>query len=264
MREVSEATAKRRAQQLVDELLAPGGKFVLDAGCGSLSHLRLDAAEHRVGIDISPLQLERNTGLDERIVGDIETYQFSPDSFDLLIAWFVLEHLERPAEALDNLVAAARPGALIVVGVPNIQSIKGIVAKLTPAWAHVAVVRRVYPYWSREDEDIGPFPTKLRRSISAGRLRKYAEQRGLRVCELVTYESQFQGLVRRACHIEGRSWDRLRRAVAVVTGRRVSASGSDLLVAFQLPSRAGQVPNAVSPWTPGQVSGDPPEPGLNI
>jgi SAM-dependent methyltransferase len=264
MREESEATARRRAQVLVDELLAPGGKFVLDAGCGSLSHLRLDAAERRVGIDISPLQLERNTGLDERIVGDIETYPFSPGSFDLVIAWFVLEHLERPVEALDNLVAAARPGALIVVGVPNVQSIKGIVTKLTPAWAHVVVVRRVYPYWSREDEDIGPFPTKLRRSISAGRLREYAEQRGLRVCELLTYESQFQGLVRQACHLEGRRWDLLRRAVAVVTGRRVSASGSDLLVAFQLPSHAGRVSDAISSCTPAQVSRDPPEPGLDI
>ena len=235
-------TAERAVQELVNELLAPGGKVALEAGCGSVSYLGLHGAERLVGIDISPLQLERNAGLDERVLGDLETHRFPPGSFDLIVAWFVLEHLERPVEALDNLVAAARPGALMVLAVPNLQSVKGLVAKVTPQWLHVAAVRRAYPYWSRDEEDIGPFPTKLRRSITAARLRDYAEQRGLRVRELLTYESEFQRLIRRQCHLEGQRWELLRRAVAAVSGRRLTASGSDLLVVFEVPERGAQVP----------------------
>lgn len=113
------------------------------------------------------------------------------------MVWNVLEPLDRPVAALDNLVAAARPGALLVVAVPNVQSVKGLVAKVTPHWVHTAAVRRAYPAWPREEEDVGPFPTKLRRSISARRLREYAARLGLHVRVLVVYESEFQRRVRR-------------------------------------------------------------------
>jgi SAM-dependent methyltransferase len=239
--EASQATAQQSAQRLVDEQLGRGGKVALEAGCGAVSYLRLAAAERLVGIDISPMQLERNTGLDERVLGDLETYRFPPGSFDLIVAWFVLEHLERPVAALDNLLAAARPGAIMVLAVPNLQSVKGLLAKVTPQWVHLAAVRRAYPYWSRDEEDIGPFPTKLRRAISARRLRDYAEQRGLRVLELLAFESEFQRLIRTACRLEGQRWELLRRAVAGVSGRRLTASGSDLLVVFEVPERGTHV-----------------------
>jgi SAM-dependent methyltransferase len=238
IREVADrATALPPVQSLIDELLAPGGRVVLEAGCGSASRLRLDGASRRlVGIDISATQLERNQELDERVQGDLETYRFPADSFDLIVTWDVLEHLNHPIAALDNLVAAARSGALVVVAVPNLQSLKGLVAKLTPHWVHTATIRRVYPYWPRDQEDIGPFPTKLRRAITAARLRAYAETRGLRVREIVAYESDFQRRLRRLLHLEGRRWEALRRTVAVASCRRLTASGSELLILFEVPS----------------------------
>jgi len=236
--------AERTVQELIDEHLAPGGRVALDAGCGAVSYLRLEAADRVVGIDISTWQLERNTALDERVLGDLQTYRFQPHSFDLIVAWFVLEHLERPVEALDNLVAAARPGALMVLAVPNVQSLKALVAIVTPHWVHAAVARGAYPYMRRVEPDVGPFPTKMRRSISAGRLRDYAETRGLRVRQLVAYESQFQRLVRERCRLQGRPWELLRRAIAVMSGRRLTASGSDLLVVFQVPESGAHRPDA--------------------
>jgi SAM-dependent methyltransferase len=229
------ATARRPVQALVDQHLASGGRVALEAGCGSASHLELDGVGRLVGIDISPLQLERNEALDERVCGDLETYRFPPDSFDLVVIWDVLEHLDDPVAALDHLVAAARPGALLVIAVPNLQSVKGLVAKLTPQWVHAAAVKRAYPYWPTDEEDVGPFPTKLRRSITAGRLRSYAESRDLEVRELVAYESDFQRRVRGLLHLDGVRWDWLRRAVAVVTSRRLTAAGSDLLLVLEVP-----------------------------
>jgi SAM-dependent methyltransferase len=242
------ATAKRRTQQLVDGLLAGGGRVALEAGCGSASHLRLDGVERLVGIDISPAQLERNGALDERVLGDLESHRFPPASFDLIVAWDVLEHLDRPVLALENLVDAARPGGLVILAVPNLQSVKGLVAKFTPHWVHTAVQQGVYPDWPRDVEDVGPFPTKLRRAITVGRLVRWAEARGLRVREAVVYESHFQRRLRQRCHLQGRAWALLRRAVAAVSARRVTASGTDLLVVLEVPQvpaeRAGAAAQA--------------------
>jgi SAM-dependent methyltransferase len=222
-------------------LLATSGRVALEAGCGSTSHLRLDGLQRLVGIDLSAIQLERNQELDERVRGDLETYRFPADSFDLIVIWDVLEHLNDPVAALDNLVAAARPGALLVVAVPNLQSIKGLVAKFTPQWMHTAAVRSAYPNWPTDQVDVGPFPTKLRPAITAGRLRRYAERNGLRVRELVAYESQFQRRLRHRLGLEGRPWEACRRAVAAASGRKLTASGSELLILLEVPLTAEPV-----------------------
>ena len=228
------ASARRPVQDLVDECLEPGGRVVLEAGCGSASYLRLDRAGRLVGLDLSPAQLARNESLDERVLGDLQTYRFAPESFDLIITWDVLEHLDRPLAALDNLVAAARPGALLVIGVPNVQSVKGLVTKFTPHWFHRAVFRVTWPDHPR-GEDVGPFPTRLRPSVAAGGLQTYAQRRGLVVRELIVYETEGHRNIRRLCHLEGRRWEMVRGLVALLSRERVTASGSDLLLVLEVP-----------------------------
>jgi SAM-dependent methyltransferase len=209
---------------------------VLEAGCGSASHLRLDGVGRLVGIDLSVAQLERNAALDERVQGDVQTHRFPASSFDLVLVWDVLEHLDRPLAALDNLIAATRPGGLLVVAVPNLLSVKGIATRLTPNRVHEAVIRRVYPYWP-DAEDVGPFPTRMRRSITPSALLCYAERRGLAIRRALVYESEFQQRVRSMCRLEGGRWRTLRRAVTALSAGRVTASGSDLLLVLQAPGK---------------------------
>ncbi len=77
---------------------------VLEAGCGSLSHFDFSDQTYVVGIDISAEQLEKNPMLHERILGDIETYEFSPNEFDIIVCWYVFEHLPHPEQALRRLL----------------------------------------------------------------------------------------------------------------------------------------------------------------
>src|SRR6266849_4277092 len=87
---------------------------ILEAGCGSYSYVRVPehTSSYSVGIDISEEQLNRNTVVDEKIVGDLETYQFAPSQFDLIICWWVLEHLSHPERALDSFVRASKDGGI--------------------------------------------------------------------------------------------------------------------------------------------------------
>jgi SAM-dependent methyltransferase len=144
---------------------------VLEAGCGSASHVHFKAAVHAVGIDISAEELEKNAAVQEKILGDIQDYPLPRQDFDVVVCWMVLEHLPRPQEALANLFRAVKPGGIVVLGFPNLASIKGIVTKVTPFWFHTLFYRWMR-YTSRH------FPTYLRAAILPHRLIRFAQDNG--------------------------------------------------------------------------------------
>jgi 2-polyprenyl-3-methyl-5-hydroxy-6-metoxy-1,4-benzoquinol methylase len=72
------------------------------------------------GIDTSIRQLERHPNLDERIVGDVQEHRFDRGSFDVVIAWQLLEHLPRPDRALSRFCDALDDGGLLVLGLRNV------------------------------------------------------------------------------------------------------------------------------------------------
>ena len=153
---------------------------VLEAGCGSASHIGFDAAVHAVGIDISREQLDRNAIIQESILGDLQTYPLPKNDFDVVVCWTVLEHLSRPNDALLNMFEAVQPGGLVILGFPNLSSIKGVVTKFTPHWFH-QLFYRLQNYKS------SPFPTYFRMDIMPDRIRRFAEKNGFSVelCRVV-------------------------------------------------------------------------------
>src|SRR4051812_43966697 len=95
--------AIRQLKTTLDRLLE--GKqieHVLEAGCGSASHISIAADACLTGIDISEKQLARNQALDEKILGDVQSYALPESRFDVIICWDVLEHLPHPELALEN------------------------------------------------------------------------------------------------------------------------------------------------------------------
>ena len=153
---------------------------LLEAGCGSASHIQFNAEVHAVGIDISPEELEKNTAVQEKILGDIQEYSLPKEEFDVVICWMVLEHLSRPKDALLNLSRTVRPQGLLILGFPNLLSVKGIVTKITPFWFHEQFYKFMR-YKSRH------FPTFLRTDIIPKNVVQFAEDNGFSVelCKLV-------------------------------------------------------------------------------
>lgn len=97
------------------------GARMLDAGCGTGRNLqefaRLGTA---TGIDPSPEAIDfcRQRGIEGVSRGTIEHLAFPDDSFDLLIATDVLEHLPDDRAALRELRRVAAPGATLLCTVP--------------------------------------------------------------------------------------------------------------------------------------------------
>jgi hypothetical protein len=80
-------------QRVIDSHMGNGGPVrLLEAGCGSMSKVRLGDNVQVVGTDISAQQVARNESLHERILGDIQTYPIPERSFLL----DVLARLDAP------------------------------------------------------------------------------------------------------------------------------------------------------------------------
>ena len=64
-----------------------GGNYikVVEAGCGSPSQMRFTAAIHAVGIDMSADELEKNTAVQEKILGDTQEYPLPEGEFDVIV-----------------------------------------------------------------------------------------------------------------------------------------------------------------------------------
>ena len=213
---------------------------VLDAGCGAELPFRIPGATELVGIDISPDALALNTELDSAIVGDIQTYPLPPESFDLVICWNVLEHLPNPVVAVENMTRALRPGGILVLGLPNLWSLKGLLTRATPHRFHVWAYRRLLGDTDAGSPGHGPFPTYLRREIAPGRLVSLGRRHGLEPLYLSTYavpDPLSGGL--------GAVWRSVLRVLRALSAGRWDPAASEHVAvlrraeALDLPARAG-------------------------
>jgi SAM-dependent methyltransferase len=145
---------------------------LFEAGCGSASHFGFEGIARSVGIDISQDVLDKNTMLDEKILGDLQTHPLPKRQFDIVVCWDVLEHLPRPQAALANMFATVSSDGLLVLGFPHLISIKGLVTKFTPYSFHVWLYKTVLKY------DFVPFPTFLSTDIIPRRVVEFGEENG--------------------------------------------------------------------------------------
>ncbi len=86
-------------------------------------------AAELVGIDNNRAMIEvlsEQYGVNDILLGDIEVAEDYPDdSFDVVIAGEILEHLNNPGRALNAVRQRMTDGAVLIVTVPNAYSFKG-------------------------------------------------------------------------------------------------------------------------------------------
>jgi len=122
------------------------GLTVLDVGSG-----RRVAVSDRpedwtyIGLDIDRTELDRASGYDASVVGDITEHDPSLDGrFDLVISRFLLEHVKPIDRALANVHRYLRPGGWMVSIVPGRHAPFAVVNRLLPSHAGKRVLARVF------------------------------------------------------------------------------------------------------------------------
>ena len=119
--------ANTLAQLLHHDTFYPAESNVLEAGCGTGAQTIILAQKspdaHFMSIDISPVSIETAQASIEKRgltnvtfrVADIFNLPFGSNSFDHIFVCFVLEHLQHPLEALEQLKVVLKPGGTITV-----------------------------------------------------------------------------------------------------------------------------------------------------
>ena len=109
-----------------------------------------------VGTDVDPAVLT-NPALDEaHVVALGDPLPFDAETFDLVVADHVLEHVnaEDAADVAADVLRVLKPGGWFAARTPNKWGMIGVGARVVPNTLHVAVLSRLQP--GRKAEDVFP------------------------------------------------------------------------------------------------------------
>lgn len=140
----------RRRRARVIARLVPGGP-ILDIGCGRgfmLSFLRQAGFEpHGVELNEAAAWHARNRLSLEVHVGSVLDAPYGPEQFQAVVLWHSLEHMRFPERILAHAKQVLKPGGLLVVAVPNSDSLQA--RWFGNRWFHLDVPRHYFHFGSR-------------------------------------------------------------------------------------------------------------------
>jgi SAM-dependent methyltransferase len=168
-------------RRLLDSVLRPG-TVALDAGCGRTTRLRhyRDRIERLVGIDADEPAGRENPYIDEFVPADLDApLPFSDDTFGLVYANFVVEHLAEPEQAFREWRRVLRPEGVLVLVTTNRSSPFMALAARLPEGVRLMIKRRGAGAVERD-----VYPTHYLANTPT-RLERVAHAAGFQAVELV-------------------------------------------------------------------------------
>jgi len=169
---------------------------ILEAGCGRSWPLNLNGIKYKItGVDIDQRALESRVNdardLDEAILADLRYLDLGSRRFDVIYNSFVLEHVENARLVLENLHYWLKPGGLLILKVPDLNTVFGFVTRMTPFWFHVAYYKYILGRKNAGKPGFGPYPTHYDQIVSRDGIREFCKSHHLEVKEeygLCTYQ----------------------------------------------------------------------------
>lgn len=94
--------------------------YILDCGCGDgdLARDLMKTSKHVYCCDRKPLKLHNFTKADLN-----ETLPYKNNFFDVVFCIEVIEHLKNPSQLVDEIHRVLKPGGILVLTTPNVDSI---------------------------------------------------------------------------------------------------------------------------------------------
>jgi SAM-dependent methyltransferase len=137
--------------QLISKYFKTG--HILDIGCGTGEFLNTckNAKWKTIGIEPDPDARKMavdNYGLDVREESELKKL---PDaSFEVISMWHVLEHVPKLNERVEELKRLIKPNGIIIIAVPNCDSLDA--KRYKENWAAYDVPRHLYHFTPRDIE----------------------------------------------------------------------------------------------------------------
>jgi SAM-dependent methyltransferase len=194
---------------------------VLDAGCGRNAPLALGAVEcHVTGVDVDlpcvRARVRVRRDLDAWHLGDLRTVPMPPRVYDVVHASYLIERIPHAELVLDRIVAALKPGGLLLVRFHDRDTAFGRLDRVAPRWLRSVL-------WQRET----PPQAVYERVASLSGMRGYCLMRGL----VITEEHTSAETVTRS----GLVVTMLCRALAALSRNRVTSEYSEATMVIRKP-----------------------------
>ncbi len=220
------------AQNLLRNRFSGSKIRIYEAGGGSTSYLPPDllrSADITI-VDTDDTQLQNNRYARSKICGDIQVQKFPSATFDLVVCYNVIEHIERPDRAIDNFIEALAPGGLIFIAAPKPDSFSGLVTRYTPHRIHVWFYRAVLGCRDAGRPGNPPFPIVYHPLTWPQRLIEFCKLRGCRVLYFREFESSHLTTLRRKWPVTTRVLSAFIRAIEIISRRELHTGDFHLII----------------------------------
>jgi SAM-dependent methyltransferase len=230
---------EREAAMLVEciktKASSRGELQILEAGCGNSWQLDLSGVRYVLtGVDMNEAALNirryEKRDLHEAVLGDLRTVSLEENKFDVIYNSFVIEHVPNAELVLDNFLRWLNPGGILILRIPDPQSVYGFLSRLTPFWFHVWYKRYIEGRKTAGKPGYDPFPTIYDAVVSREGIRGWCAAHGMNIREEVgwNYPVSRPGLM---SHVV----TRLIKVFGVLSLGRLSANHVNLTYVMEKP-----------------------------
>jgi SAM-dependent methyltransferase len=190
---------------------------VLDvgAGAGIVSHMNFKGIGARVcGVDPDP-RVVANPFLDEGREGTGEAIPYADNTFDVVFADNVLEHLPDPQRVFAEVFRVLKPGGYFLAKTPNKYHYMPLISRLTPHRFHQWYNRR------RGRAEADTFPTRYLVNSRAD-VERVAHATGFNVERIDLIEGRPEYLrISAATYLVGSLYERLVNSMSLLSSFRI-------------------------------------------
>ncbi len=162
--------------------------IILHAGCATAGTdlaadaLRAEGADISIGLidddlPVTSAAVGRHENLRGCVQGDLRTVPLPPRSQDIVLCALLLHRIKHAELVLDRIVAAIKPGGLLLLRFRDRDSAAGFLDRVLPRALRAVIWRR------RQPGEPGPYPAVYERLTSARGVQAYALMRGLVIAE---------------------------------------------------------------------------------
>jgi 2-polyprenyl-3-methyl-5-hydroxy-6-metoxy-1,4-benzoquinol methylase len=180
---------------------------ILEAGCGRNWPIKLQGVQYSLtGVDFDRQAIEirqqKVKDLDHAIVGDLRHDHFGSEQFDVIYSSFVLEHIQGAEQVMSNFKRWLRPGGLLILRIPDRDTVFGFLTRLTPFWFHVFYRKYILGFENSGQPGFPPYPTYYDQIVSRQGIHQFCQQNGFQINEeygaafYLDTPGRFSGLVR--------------------------------------------------------------------
>ena len=161
---------------------------ILEAGCGQRWPLNLDGIKFTLtGVDMDKDAVEirkaKFKDLDEIILGDLRTVNLQEHAYDVIYSSFVLEHVQNAEQVMNNFSKWLKPGGLLIIRIPDRDSVYGFITRHTPFWFHIFYKKYIVGAPNAGKPGFDPYPTFHEEVISRQGMHKFCQKSNFEITE---------------------------------------------------------------------------------